>query len=243
MGMIATTVLFAALIAGAIFLTRRIMLRRCAIKEAEFIRTVTAIEQNYRNLQTTHAVLYDELKRAGLFDTFFASKQRAIDAVVDQIMKRVHATAGSVYVPRTEAATAKTDVDQLVFLSILPMNETAQALRRRPIPLASFAGRCYTEQQPSLILYPKSLQEICLTADQIAELDTESSINIPLRHAEQVIGVLQLIRRAGPHPFTDEDLVTVKGSAEAFAPLVAEFLAVPGGIQWLCAPAEPQAPC
>jgi GAF domain-containing protein len=240
--MIAATALLAALIAGAIFLTRRTMLRRCAVREADAIRTRNAIEQQLTNLQAKYVALHDGLKHAGLLDTFFASKQSAIDAVVDQIMKRVHATGGSVYVPRTEDATAKTAVDQLVFLSILPMNETAQALRRRPIPLTSFAGRCYTAQQPSLILYPKSLQATCLTTDQIAELDTESIINIPLRHAEQMIGVLQLIRRAAPHPFNDEDFVTVKGSAESFAPLVAEFLAVPGGIQWLCTPAEPQDP-
>lgn len=142
-----------------------------------------------------------------------------IDTELQDIMKSFAASGGSIYVP---VRGPRGNVQGLAFLSIEPFTPENQELKRQIVPLRSIAGKCFTSGESRAERDAAGSKDHFSEADSITEYATSSTVSIALKHSDETLGVLQLLRQKGEAPFNHEDVPRIATFAEAITKRVLE---------------------
>lgn len=143
-----------------------------------------------------------------------------LDEELQKTMRMCRASGGSIYVP---VRGPRGNVRGLAFLCIEPFTRENQKLRTQIIPLRSHAGRCFTSGQSEAIPEVAATSDHFREADEIARYRPSSTLNVALRHDDETIGVLQLLRSQGEAPFVQADVSGIATVAEDIAKQVFEI--------------------
>jgi class 3 adenylate cyclase len=188
-------------------------------------------QQRISDLEARNRDLLNDMALARRVGTAALSRKLEVDEALEAVMGRMRARAGSVYIPLP--AEDGGEPRGLVFLSIQPLGQQAAALKKKIIPLQSSAGRCFRSGQPYASPNPQADPAHYRKADQVSGYSTESMLNVPLRHRNETIGVLQLLNKEGPAGFGDQDLPLVEPFVGSLAARVAEFVRAPENLEIL----------
>jgi len=213
-------------------ITRYVTQLQSKIAQERLEKEKEDLNNQYLTIKARYEDARNELIRTKEVGAEILAKKLHIDDVLTQIMKETEAEGGSIYIPSNKPG-------YLIFLSIQPLNQQTSKLKVTRIPISgSHAGRCYTTGEPFTKVNAKQSPEHYQKADNITGVTTEDTLQVPLRHKGQTIGVLQLINKEGPAKFEESDIRRVETSAEEIALRVADFIKMPNIDETLGIPPE-----
>ena len=222
-----------AILGAVVGITRYIVLLQAKVREERLQSTIDAVEKRYGDLDAHHRELTNDLAKARELGSAALLLKNDVDDILRAVMKTMYARSGSVYLPLPSEASA--EPKGLVFISIEPSSKEAAALKRKIIPLKSLAGRCLQTGKPFLTLNPKSDPDHFSKADEVSGYHTEDILNVPLRYEGETFGVIQLLNKQSPEPFSQDDLKTLELEVrkKVLASKVAEFCSSPNNLEFL----------
>ncbi|WP_210395904.1 GAF domain-containing protein [Motiliproteus sediminis] len=212
-------------VAGVIVaVTRYITKLQLEVKLERLENEKNQLDQNQANLRATNKLLLDELSIARRTGAAASAKKSEIDRELANLMQMTQASGGSVYLPNRSDNDQVTD---LVFLSLLPVNDQTLKLRRKIIPLKSLAGKCFTDAQSFTLSNSLVSPDHFTKADAVSGYHSEDILCVPLFDGNEAVGVLQLLNRQQGQ-FDDACLALVEQLSNRLARKVAEFTEQPG---------------
>ena len=227
-GLAATTVGLAGTLVG---ITRYITNLQFQIKLERLEAERNQADKARADAIAANTLLVEELAAARKSGAAASAKKGEIDNALSSIMTLTKAQSGSVYLPLKEESSG--NAKGLVFLSIQPTAEYTVKLRKKIIPLNSLAGRCFVKDAPFTVRDAHSATEHYEKADDLSGYRTQDTLNYPLRHGRQCVGVLQLLNKQDGQKFSDQDLVRVEQIAVELARKVNEFGSLPASMDLL----------
>ncbi len=153
-----------------------------------------------------------------------------VDEGLEKLVKEVRAGSGSVYIP----VDKKSNDVGLRFLSMYPDEQFTPSLRRRIVPFDSLAGECFESGE-----YKRTGQDSAPSGhyqafDNVTKFKTKTTLSVPLKIANQVVGVVQLInKQTSDRFFSPADEEIVKRYESSLAEKVEQFISNPDNIQTL----------
>lgn len=158
--------------------------------------------------------LRSDIALAGEAGNAVLSIKIALDRKLEELMRATGASGGSIYAP---ARAADGKVTGLYFVSIEPFGPQTEQLKKKIVPLSSIAGRCFREGLPNLQKNSAQQTEHYKKAEEISDYRPATTLNMPLCHEGETIGVLQLLNREGEKGLTEGDLKAVAKRCEEVA--------------------------
>ncbi|HJS20686.1 MAG TPA: adenylate/guanylate cyclase domain-containing protein [Anaerolineales bacterium] len=199
-------------------LTRYITQLQHKLTQEKLEKEVERLNSLYQVSQAQYEDARKELIKAKGIGAESLARKLHLDDALTQIMKVSEAEAGSIYIPSNKAG-------YLIFLSIQPLNQQTSKLKLTRIPVSkSLAGRCYATGESFIVSNAKQNPEHFKKADNITGVTTEDTLQLPLRHQGQTIGVLQLMNKEGRAKFEETDLKHIELATEDIAKYVADFI-------------------
>lgn len=188
-------------------------------------------EKKFQDLEAKQKDLLDQLAVALRSGTIALAQKERVDEELIRLMKFLRARAGSIYIPlRSKQEQEPTG---LVFLSIQPYGLEAATLKKKVIPMLSFAGRCLTSGLPFVRSNATNDPDHFDKADKISGYQTQDVLNYPLRYNEKVVAVLQLLNKEGSEKFDEKDITRVEPFAPSISEKVYQFTQMPGHLEIL----------
>ncbi len=227
-GMVAGVV---SILAAVVAVTRHITKLHYGIGQEKLEGQKELAEKRYEDLDARYKDLLDLVAASRRTGTEALAKKADIDEELTSVMAKMRATASSIYVPLLDSAARRPS--GLVFLSIQPFNRKASSLKRKTIPMKSLAGQCFEGGQAVVRPNAKTDPSHFDRADQVSGYQTQDILSFPLRHSDQIVGVLQLLSKEGPEPFDEADVAAVEVLASALGTKVAGFIANPSNFEIL----------
>ncbi|MGB3797037.1 MAG: GAF domain-containing protein [Alteraurantiacibacter sp.] len=212
-----------AIIGGLVALTRYFASLEAKSKATESALAFSSLERKLEAAEARNEHLAETIELAGKSGQAAIGMKRQMDELLNRTMASCNASGGSIYVP-----IEKGDVVQgLSFLTIEPFNRQNRLLKSKIIPMRSMAGRCYQSGEAILISQVDQSTERFKSAENITDYHPASSINYPLSHRGEMIGVLQLLRQEGEISFSKADFDLVKAHEVEISSIVDELRQFP----------------
>lgn len=178
-----------------------------------------ALADRLANCEAQRDQLTEKVSLIGRAGGAALALKSAIDSELQAIMRSFGASGGSIYVP---VSGPRGNVRGLAFLCIEPFTPDNQKLKSQIIPLRSLGGRCFESGRSGAVRNVAQSREQYAEANDIANYQPSSTINVALAHGGETIGVLQLLRREGELAFREADVAPVVTMAEPIAEQVFE---------------------
>jgi class 3 adenylate cyclase len=172
---------------------------------------VAALDARLRECTAQREELDEKIGLIGRAGGAVLARKSALDQELQGLMRSFGASGGSIYVPVTGP---RGTVQGLAFLCIEPFNRDNARLKSQIIPLRSLAGRCFMSGKSEAVTDVSKRADQFAEANQIANYQPSSTINVALGKGGETIGVLQLLRREGEPPFRAADVHHVITLAE-----------------------------
>ncbi|WP_114521658.1 GAF domain-containing protein [Altererythrobacter sp. ZODW24] len=182
------------------------------------------LQDDLSSAKARNEQLLESVRLSGEVGRVALSLKTDLDERLQRFMAATGATGGSIYVPIEGSNGA---VAGLSFLTIEPFNRQNRLLKSKIIPLRSMAGRAFQQGEAVIVSHVADTTERFQGAESVSGYQPISSINLPLRLGDEVIGVLQLLRRRGEQPFGDEELGAAKLLVEEVAGSVGDLRKYP----------------
>ena len=189
------------------------------------------LENLYSDLTAKHKELVEEIAISRRVGAAAMSKKRDIEDYLSKVMDIMQAGAGSVYIPLLSSSSSTPQ--GLIFLSVQPLGNQAEVLKRKIIPLKSLAGRCFTTGQSFVITNSKKDPQHFGQADKVSGYHTKDTLNFALHYKNKTVGVLQLLNKTGSGRFSQADISSCESLAEPLSNKVADFLNIPDYLEIL----------
>ena len=141
---------------------------------------------------------------------------------IEQLLSASAATMGS-----NEASVLIRDGDEGDLRFLAAIGEVADQLRDMKVPAGKgIAGFVLSSGQPMVVSDVGGEETFYAEVDKATGYSTQMMLATPLRHNDEVIGVLEYINRSGPppwEPFTPAEMDTAALYADALASLVSAY--------------------
>ena len=153
-----------------------------------------------------------------------------VDDELESLVREVRASSGSVYIP----ADRLSGESGLRFLSMYPGDKFTPSLRRRIVPFDSLAGECFQTGKPNQTGQDTTSAGHYQAFDTVTAAKTRTTLNIPLKVEDHVVGVIQFINKEpGDQAFSPADEEIVQSRQLSLAEKVDGFTSNPDNIQTL----------
>jgi len=137
-------------------------------------------EKKFQDLEAKQKELLNQLAEVRRSGTVALAQKVEVDEDLTYLMQILRARAGSIYIPlRSKQEQEPTG---LVFLSIQPFGHEAATLKKKVIPMLSFAGRCFTSGLSFVRSNATNDPDHFDKADKISGYQTQDVLNYPLRY-------------------------------------------------------------
>lgn len=190
-------------------------------EEAERARVVAEnrdLERKISELETRRDQLLDQVAVAGRAGNAALHQKSELDSALRSLMTVTGASGGSIYVPVRSPRGA---THGLAFLSLEPFSAQTASLRAKVIPLKSLAGRAFTNGDSFAMVNAAQSADHFKSAEQLSNYRPSTTLNIALKHAGEVVGVLQLLSKEGEAGFSEGDVARVAALSQPIADGVA----------------------
>lgn len=141
---------------------------------------------------------------------------------IEQLLSASAATMGS-----NEASVLIRDGDEGDLRFLAAIGEVADQLREMKVPAGKgIAGFVLSSGQPMVVSDVGGEETFYAEVDKATGYSTQMMLATPLRHNDEVIGVLEYINRSGPppwEPFTPAEMDKAALCADALASLVSAY--------------------
>lgn len=205
---------------------------RYLVKKEQMEGDLKKLQERYDELDSRQKDLVQLLGGVKAAGTAALLLKSAIDAVLEQAMKVLEATASSILVPLPAPVATN-----LVFLSVY--GPAAQKLRSATLSIKKgIAGFVFSQSRPYLALDARQDKQFFKGIDVISNYTTMDMLCVPVSDGGRVLGVMQFLNKEGGAGFDQQDLRIAERFASSVAPKLVEFTAEPRNFELLGFAAE-----
>ncbi len=212
------------LIALLVAIIRYILMFERRADKAKDGDDIRSLESELDRANARNQQLRESIELANIKGPVALELKSQLDERLQRFMTANGATGASIYVPLTGV---EGQINGLSFLTIEPYTRQNRLLKTKVIPLRSMAGRCFLSREAMLIKQVSPGVEHFEGAEELTNYSPASTVNIPVMKGEDAVAVLQLLRRIGDEPFTQQDLDQARILAKDVEQIVSELIKYP----------------